>query len=402
MTRFDLAVVGGGIVGLATAWQFARRHPGSRVLVLEKENALASHQTGRNSGVIHSGIYYKPGSRKAKLCRSGRAALIQFCEEYGVPHEICGKLIVATAEQEFPRLQTLQDRAVANGVRCEPVGRDRIREIEPHCEGMKALVVHDAGIVDYDAVCQSLARLIRESGGTVSTGVEVTRIEPRSSEVVLAGLQGEWVTDKAVNCCGLHSDRVARLAGAAADSQIIPFRGEYFELRPGRTHLCRHLIYPVPDPQFPFLGVHFTRMVQGGLECGPNAVLAFGRESYRFSEVHWRDTWEMVTFPGFRKLARKHWRMGLEEFHRSLSKPAFVKALQRLIPEVREEDLEPIPAGIRAQAVRPDGALVDDFELVRQGRVVHVINAPSPAATASLEIGSAILGFLESSASPPQ
>ncbi|MBM3822757.1 MAG: L-2-hydroxyglutarate oxidase [Verrucomicrobia bacterium] len=399
MNRFDLAVVGGGIVGLAAAWTFARRHPGGKVLVLEKESRLASHQTGRNSGVIHSGIYYKPGSRKALHCRAGREALIQFCQEHRIAHDLCGKLIVATDPQELPRMDTLFERGRANGVRCEKVGPERIRELEPHCAGIAAIQVHDAGIVDYPGVCETLARLIRGAGGSVETGAHVESLEAREDGVVLRAGDQEWTASLGVNCGGLHSDRLARLAGANAQSQIIPFRGEYFEIRPGRTHLCRNLIYPVPDPQFPFLGVHFTRMIEGGLECGPNAVLAFGRESYRFSDVNWGDTWEMLTFPGFRKLAAKHWRMGMGEFHRCLSKAAFVKALQRLIPEVGAEDLTPIPAGIRAQAVRPDGALVDDFELIRDRRMVHVINAPSPAATACLQIGSAVVDFLSGESS---
>lgn len=393
--EFDLVIIGGGIVGMATALQFTRKTPGTRALILEKEGSLAAHQTGRNSGVIHSGIYYKPGSLKALNCRAGREALIKFCTEEGIPFDLCGKVIVATSESELPQLQRLHDRGIANGVRCERIDSTRLRELEPHCAGIAALQVHDAGIVNYRKVTERMAERIGKAGSEIRTGARVFEIRNETGAVTVETTAGRFRGRRVVNCGGLHSDRIAALGGMTPTARIVPFRGEYFHVSPQRKHLCRNLIYPVPDPAFPFLGVHFTRTIEGGLECGPNAVLAFGREGYRFWQVSPGDLISTMFFPGFQKMAAKHWRMGLHEMHRSLWKPEFVRALQRLIPEIQGEDLHPAPAGIRAQAVQSDGALVDDFVFDVCGRIVNVINAPSPAATASLAVGSRIVEKLE-------
>lgn len=388
---FDLAVVGGGIVGLATAFRFAARFPGKRVVVLEKEPRVAEHQTGHNSGVLHSGIYYKPGSLKAINCRAGKRAMEEFCRDEGIAHDICGKVIVAVDDSDLPALHRIHERGVANGVNCTLIDKARLAELEPHAAGVKAIHVPEAGIVNYRQVCERLAEKVRVAGGDVLLGAKVTAVRHRSDEVVVVSTRGEVRAKQLVNCGGLHSDRVARLTGQDPGAQIVPFRGEYFELRPSAERLCRNLIYPTPDPQFPFLGVHFTRMIGGGVECGPNAVLAFGREGYNFFDVNPRDLLETLTYRGFLRMGVKHWKMGLGEMWRSLNKAAFVRALQRLVPEIRAEDMHPVPAGIRAQAVAPDGGLVDDFLIQEADRVVNVCNAPSPAATASLQIGATIV-----------
>ncbi|MEX0715966.1 MAG: L-2-hydroxyglutarate oxidase [Planctomycetaceae bacterium] len=387
----DLVVLGGGIIGLATAYRFGERYPDRRIILLEKEPELAKHQTGHNSGVLHSGIYYKPGSLRANNCRDGRAAMVAFCAEQGIPHEICGKVIVAVDDSETPRLEKIHERGQANGVTCEIIGRERLSELEPHAAGVRAIHVPDAGIVDYVAVCRRLAEIIRERGGEIRTGARVTGIEQRDGEVIVESTQGEVAARLAVNCTGLYSDRTAKLAGKGPDAKIVPFRGEYYELKPEAEHLCRNLIYPVPDPRFPFLGVHFTRMVQGGVECGPNAVLAFAREGYKKTDINLRDLCESLTYAGFLRMAAKHWKTGCGEMWRSFSKRAFVKALRRLMPEIESEHLHAAPAGVRAQALSRDGTLVDDFLLFEHGRVVNVCNAPSPAATASLNIGRLIV-----------
>lgn len=386
----DVAVIGGGIVGLATADQLLRRDPGTRVVVLEKEAALAQHQTGRNSGVIHSGIYYKPGSLKAENCRKGKAALEAFCDEEGIPYETCGKVIVATTPEELPALQTIFERGQANGVDCEIIGPERLREIEPHARGVRAIHVPETGIVDYRRVAERLADRIREAGGEIWTGAEVLDLVPSPDETILVTAAGEVAAQRVVNCAGLHSDRVAKMSGSESGVQIVPFRGEYFELTPEATPLCRGLIYPVPDPSFPFLGVHFTRMIGGGVECGPNAVLAFGREGYEKTDLNLRDLTETLTYPGFLKLAATYWRTGLGEMWRSYSKQAFVRALQKLVPDIRPEHLEAAPAGVRAQAVTADGRLHDDFIIETAGPIINVCNAPSPAATSALNIGRTI------------
>lgn len=389
--RADVAIVGGGIVGLATAWQLTRQYPEKRVLVLEKEADLAHHQTGHNSGVLHSGIYYKPGSLKAINCREGKLAMQTFCEEEGLPYDICGKVIVAVEESELPALEKIYERGQANGVKCEMIDVPRLRELEPHAAGIKAIHVPESGIVDYKQVCQRLGEKIQEAGGEIKLSCKVRGMPQHNGRVVLESTQGDFEADYVVNCAGLHSDRVTKLSGQAVEAKIVPFRGEYYELRPEAEYLCRNLIYPVPDPKFPFLGVHFTRMIHGGIECGPNAVLAFAREGYKKTDINLGDLFESLTYPGFLRLAAKHWKMGLGEQWRSFSKGAFVKALQRLMPDIRKEHLHAAPAGVRAQALSPEGSLVDDFWIVESERVVNVCNAPSPAATASLNIGRLIV-----------
>jgi L-2-hydroxyglutarate oxidase len=391
----DLLVVGGGIVGLATAWRFGQRFPGRRVRVLEKEPGIAAHQTGRNSGVIHSGIYYKPGSQKARLCLTGKAQLEEFCAQEGVRFETCGKVVVALDERELPALERIAARARDNGVAAERIGPERLRELEPHAAGIAALHVPGTGIVDYPGVCARLVELIRAQGGEIELGARVFHLERRGRAIVASTPRGEFEAEALVNCAGLHSDRLARLDGLDPRARIVPFRGEYWELRPESRHLCRNLIYPVPDPSFPFLGVHFTRLVAGGVECGPNAVLAFAREGYTRSTIDWPDLSDALSFVGFWRLVQRHWRAGVGELQRSFSKRAFTRALQRLMPELREGDLLPAQAGVRAQALTPEGTLVDDFWIERGERSVHVLNAPSPAATAALAIGSGIVDQLE-------
>ncbi|MBX3744434.1 MAG: L-2-hydroxyglutarate oxidase [Verrucomicrobiae bacterium] len=388
---YDYTIVGGGIVGLSTAWALSRRNPSARLLLLEKEDAWAAHQTGRNSGVIHSGIYYKPGSLKARLSREGNAAMVAFCREHGIPHETCGKVIVAVAPHELPLLQNLHRRGLENGLQVEELSAGQVRDIEPHVRCLQGLRVPSTGIVDYRAVCRKLADLVARNGGDLRLNTPVTRIVSSGGSLVVHSPAGEFPTRFLINCAGLHSDRVARLAGDQPPSRIVPFRGEYYELRPDRRHLVRHLIYPVPNPEFPFLGVHFTRMIDGSIHAGPNAVLSFKREGYRRTDFNPRDFLEVMTFPGFWKLAAKHAREGLKEMHRSVSKAAFVRSLQQLIPDIQAGDLVPSQAGVRAQALRPDGALVDDFLFVRANHTLHVINAPSPAATACLTIADAIV-----------
>jgi L-2-hydroxyglutarate oxidase len=394
--QFDIAVIGGGIIGLATALKLASRYPGRRLLVLEKEDGIGRHQTGHNSGVIHSGIYYRPGSLKARTCVAGRRALIEFCDENGIPYELCGKVIVATEPEEIPRLEELHRRGVANGVAgLERIGPERLREIEPHARGLQALFSPGTGIVDFARVAAAYAEKFVAAGGTVRTRQEVRAVMRRPEGLVVATADREWRTKYLVNCAGLHVDRVARLFRPAdaprPQLRIVPFRGEYYTLAPARRSLVRGLIYPVPDPRFPFLGVHFTRTIHGEVEAGPNAVLAFAREGYRKRDIAPRDLVETLCFGGFWRLARKHWRLGLEEFYRSASKEAFARALRRLVPEVQAADLLPGGAGVRAQAVGRNGALIDDFVIEQSGRAVHVLNAPSPGATASLAIAAEIV-----------
>ena len=387
MQPFDCVIIGGGIIGLSVAWAILERSPEVRIALLEKEDSLARHQTGRNSGVIHSGIYYKPGSLKANLCRAGRRRLVEFCERHGIRHEVCGKVIVATSPCELPRLNNLYERGIANGLTVKKLSGDEVREIEPHVRCTEGIYVLETGIVDFVTVCRKLRELIESQGGELRTDAKVTGIQMKGGETLLETTNGTIRAGFIVNCGGLHSDRLAILAGARPDMRIIPFRGEYYELKPERRFLVRNLIYPVPDPQFPFLGVHFTRMIGGGVHAGPNAVLSLKREGYHRTSFNLGDFVDTMTYPGFWRLVRKHARSGLEEIHRSFSKKAFVRSLQKLIPEIREEDLVPAEPGIRAQALRPDGGLVDDFLIVNNRSGIHVCNAPSPAATASLEIG---------------
>ncbi len=401
-SRYDVVIVGGGIVGLAVALEITKRFRQLRLLLLEKEAGVGRHQSGHNSGVIHSGVYYKPGSMKARLCVEGAQAMVEFCRDHGLPYEVCGKVIVATHEEEFPRLEELRQRGEANGLAgLRLIDSDELRAIEPHANGLRALVVPSTGITDYAAVCEKYAELVRAQGGTILTSTAVTSLRALASEVVVETAVSSFSTAYLINCAGLFSDRVARMAGAnmhgtdrsTRDQEvtIVPFRGEYYDLTPERSSLVRALIYPVPDAQFPFLGVHFTRRINGSVDAGPNAVLAFRREGYRRTDFNLYDLASALAFPGFRKMAARHWRSGLDEFRRSFSKAAFVRALQRLLPELRAEDLVPGGSGVRAQALRRDGTLVDDFQFVPGGRMLHVLNVPSPAATASLVIGREIV-----------
>jgi L-2-hydroxyglutarate oxidase len=389
--KTDICIIGGGIVGLATAYQILKKHPLKKIVVLEKESSLAKHQTGHNSGVLHSGIYYKPGSLKASNCRLGKKAMEVFCREQDIEHELCGKVIVALNEEELPRMEKIFQRGQENGVNCEIIPRERLLEIEPHAAGVQAIHVPECGIVNYKQVCLRLGEIIQEKDGLVLLGEGASRIESSTNEVIIHTRTESIHASYLINCAGLHSDRITQMGGNRAPAKIIPFKGEYYELTEDAKHLCKNLIYPVPDPQFPFLGVHFTRMIDGSVECGPNAVLAFGREAYGKFDLNLKDLLESIFYPGFQKMAMKHWRMGWGEMWRSYNKGAFVKALRRLIPEIESKHIHSVPAGIRAQAVSPDGAMVDDFLIQENSRVINVCNAPSPAATASLTIGATIV-----------
>jgi (S)-2-hydroxyglutarate dehydrogenase len=391
-SRHNVVIIGGGVVGLAVALEITRRFPHLRLLLVEKEDRVARHQSGHNSGVVHSGVYYKPGSMKARLCVTGAAAMVEFCREHGVAHEVCGKVIVATQAEELPRLEELRKRGEANGLAgLRMIGPEELREIEPHATGLQALVVPSTGITDYAKVCEKYAELISARGGTVLTSASAQGIRRLAGEIVVETSRGAFSTNALINCAGLFSDRIARMAGDNPGVMIVPFRGEYYDLVPERASLVRALIYPVPDPRFPFLGVHFTKRISGKVDAGPNAVFALAREGYRHRDISIRDLSSSLAFPGFWRMARQHWRNGFDEFRRSLSKPLFVRALQRLLPEVREQDLVPGGSGVRAQALTPDGSLVDDFQFLPSGKVLHVLNVPSPAATASLAIGKTIV-----------
>lgn len=394
MSDSDVVVIGGGIIGLATAWQLIEQFPKVRVVLLEKEDRLASHQTGRNSGVIHSGIYYKPGSLRARNCREGKKDLEAFCSKHGVAWEQTGKVIVATAESQLPALKRIYDRGQQNGVPCEIISEERLAELEPYAAGIRAIHVPTSGIVDYPGMCTKLAGLLTGRGVEIRLSTRVTAVRQSTDRVEVVCGSESIQAAQVVNCTGLYSDRVARMSGQRMKEQIVPFRGEFFTLKEEATHLCRTLIYPVPDPRFPFLGVHFTRMVGGGVECGPNAVLALAREGYSWGRINLRDLTESLTYPGFLRLAVKYWKTGLGEVWRSLSKAAFVRALQGLVPDIRAEHLAKAPSGVRAQALAPTGDLVDDFLVLRNDRVLNVCNAPSPAATASLNIGRHIVDQL--------
>ncbi|MCX6555115.1 MAG: L-2-hydroxyglutarate oxidase [Candidatus Aminicenantes bacterium] len=387
---YDVGIIGGGIVGLATAMALVQSGVSSLVL-LEAEGRLAAHQTGNNSGVIHSGLYYKPGSLKARNCVAGRESLYRFCREHGIAHQACGKLVVATSASELAALDELEKKGTANGLKgLRRLSAAELKEWEPHAAGIEALRVAETGIVDYGKVCEKYAEIVRAGGGEIRLHSRVQWVRKANPELVLLSGNSEARCRNLINCAGLHSDRVARMCGVRPGLQIIPFRGEYYELVPESTHLVRHLIYPVPDFRFPFLGVHFTRMIGGGVEAGPNAVLAFKRLGYKKWSFSLRDTAQFAVYPGFWVMAAKFWKMGLGEFVRSFSKPAFVKALQRLIPEIQANDLRPGGAGVRAQALESNGFLVDDFRILEAERMVHVLNAPSPAATASISIGRSI------------
>ncbi|MCH2101219.1 MAG: L-2-hydroxyglutarate oxidase [Planctomycetes bacterium] len=386
----DLLIIGGGLVGLATAWQIAQQLPGKSIHLIEKEDGPAAHQSGHNSGVLHSGIYYKPGSLKATNCREGKVAMEAFCEEHGIAYEICGKVIVATEERELGALENILKRGQENGVHSELIGSDQLEEIEPHVAGIAAIHVPGAGIADYKHVAHKLVELLKRVGHRVRFGTKVTGLENSPEGARVRTTAGTFTASQVIACAGLYSDRIARRAGVDPGAKIVPFRGEYFEISEERKHLCRHLVYPVPDPSFPFLGVHYTRMIDGSVECGPNAVLAFRREGYTRTSIHLGELAESLMWPGFLRLAAKHWRTGCGEMWRSFSKDAFTRSLQKLIPEIRKEDLVATPAGVRAQALKRDGSMVDDFLVLENDWGIHVCNAPSPAATSSLNIGKII------------
>ncbi len=395
--QYDIAIIGGGIVGMATAMALVQQSRGAdqspvKLVVLEAEDHLAAHQTGHNSGVIHSGLYYKPGSLKARNCVEGRQAMYRFCEEYGIAHDNCGKLVVATSEKEIPALDRLEERGKANGL--EGLQRlnspAELHEYEPHVAGIAGLHVKQTGIVDYNQVTDTYGKIVRENGGEVRLNSRVNEVHRQNGEITLVTPSGEVCARNLINCAGLQSDRVARMCGVDPKLQIVPFRGEYYEIAHDREYLVKNLIYPVPDPNFPFLGVHFTRMIHGGIEAGPNAVLAFKREGYSKWAFSLKDMVTYGLYSGFWHMALKHWKMGFGEFYRSYNKAAFVKALQRLLPDLRAEDVHASGAGVRAQALEPDGKLTDDFRIVETEHMVHVLNAPSPAATASISIGKAI------------
>lgn len=388
---YDFTIIGGGIVGLSTAMTLSQNYPRAKIAVLEKESQWAFHQTGHNSGVIHSGIYYKPGGFKARFCRAGNHSMVQFCQQHNIDYDICGKIIVAVEESELPLLENLYHRGLENGLKVRKINAAEVKEIEPHVRCLAALHVPNTGIVNYQQVSQKFADLIRLHGGDLFLNTEVVKIISTKKNQVLKTTQGEFNTRFIINCAGLHSDRVAKLGKANPKAKIVPFRGEYYELKPDKSSLVNSLIYPVPNPAFPFLGVNFTKMIDGKVHAGPNAVLSFKREGYQKTDFDLRDFAEVMTYSGFWKLAARHSDEGIQEIIRSFSKAAFVRSLQRLIPEVQAEDLVPIHAGVRAQALRKNGRLVDDFLIVSNQNSVHVCNAPSPAATSAIEIGKAIV-----------
>lgn len=387
----DITIIGGGIVGLATALQIQQTNPSLKIRLIEKENALATHQTGNNSGVIHSGLYYKPGSLKANNCIRGYHLLLDFCRTNGVPFDICGKIVVATEENELPLLDNLFNRGAQNGLTgFKKLSKEELKEYEPHVNGRAGFFVPQTGIVDYTRVALTYAELLQKNGTEINLGERVTEIfsRPPQQEVITA--KASYPTRLVINCAGLYSDQVARLTSKKVNVKIIPFRGEYYKLKKEKEYLVKNLIYPVPDPNFPFLGVHFTRMAKGGVEAGPNAVLAFSREGYKKSDINLSEFFESLAWPGFQKVAAKYWRTGLGEMYRSFSKAAFTKALQKLIPEIQQQDLEEGGAGVRAQACSRDGGLVDDFLILEEAHAINVCNAPSPAATSSLAIGETV------------
>ncbi|NVK75246.1 MAG: L-2-hydroxyglutarate oxidase [Oceanospirillaceae bacterium] len=399
MSNFDLIVVGGGVIGLATAYKWQLANPQKTVVVLEKERKLAQHQTGRNSGVIHSGIYYKPGSLKATTCFKGYAQIVEFAKKYDIPHDLCGKLIVATSEEELPQIDRILERGKENGLEgLEVIGPERIKEIEPFVGGIKAIRVPQTGIIDYVAFTNKLAELIVEINpeSSVVKNQRVLRIRKDSSETSVVKTTEKTYTGKQVVACGgLEADRLAKLDGLTPSMRIVPFRGDYYDLTPKGEHKVKHLIYPVPNPDFPFLGVHFTRMIAGGVECGPNAVFSFKREGYNRTSFDLKDTLSALSYGGTWKLFKTHWRYGLGEYERAFSKAKFLQALQKLIPSLEDADIVPARAGVRAQALSPDGKLVDDFVIEKGNAAIHVLNAPSPAATASLAIGDEIVKRLQ-------
>lgn len=389
--QYDIIIAGAGIVGLATAYRLKEANPALRIIVLEKEQGIARHQTGHNSGVIHSGIYYKPGSLKARNCIEGYHQLLQFCDTHGIAYELCGKVIVATQADQLQAMENVYTRGLENGLQgLKKISGEEIGEYEPYAKGVAGIVVPQTGIIDYKTVSAKYAELFQQMGGQIALGTEVLDIREMDSTSEVITSSQAFTGKLVINCGGLHSDRLARHTHAGLDVRIVPFRGEYYLINPEKHYLVKNLIYPVPDPNFPFLGVHFTRMIGGGIEAGPNAVFAFRREGYDKSDFDWKDTMESLAWPGFRKVAAKYWKTGMGEFYRSFSKAAFTQALQQLLPAITEEDLVPAGAGVRAQACSRDGGLVDDFLFAEDARTIHVLNAPSPAATSSLAIGKAI------------
>ncbi len=386
--KYDIAIIGGGIVGLATAYKLLKLKPELQIVVLEKENHVAAHQTGHNSGVIHSGLYYKPGSLKAVNCIKGYKMLLEFCDENNIPYDLCGKIVVATSEKELSQLDMLYERGIENGLTgILKLTESEIKQREPNCNGIKGLYVPQTGIINYSKVCEALVEKIKNAGGEILLNYKVSGIELKKYEGSVIS-QNQNVTAKLViNCAGLYSDKVAEINEPNLDTRIIPFRGEYYMLKPEKQHLVKNLIYPVPDPNFPFLGVHFTRMIEGGVEAGPNAVFAFKREGYKKTDFDFGDLWNSFSWPGFRKVALKYWKTGIGEYYRSYSKSAFTKALQKLVPSIQKDDLIPAGSGVRAQACDRTGGLLDDFKIVEKPGIINILNAPSPAATSSLSIG---------------
>ena len=389
--KYDTIIIGGGIVGLATAYQLLIKKPSLKLAVLEKENAVALHQTGHNSGVIHSGIYYKPGSLKAQNCLRGYEMLLDFSRENEIPHEVCGKIIVATKAEEKPILHGILERGEQNGMKgLRIIPQAELKDFEPHVSGVEGIFVPQAGIINYKKVAEKYAELIQKMGGQILLNHKVLNITKINKGVVITTTQGDFETDLTISCAGLYADKITKLTddeGKFKDLKVLAFRGEYYDLKPEKQYLVNNLIYPVPNPAFPFLGVHFTRMIEGGIEAGPNAVLAYKREGYKRTDVDFKDLFEILTYKGFHNIMRRYWREGLDELHRSWSKTAFVNQLQNLIPEIQKEDLEPGGAGVRAMLTKPNGDMVDDFFITEAPHIIHVQNAPSPAATSSLSIG---------------
>lgn len=389
---YDFTIVGAGIVGLSTAYKLSQTFPDVNILILDKENRVAAHQTGNNSGVIHSGIYYKPNSYRAKNCVNGRHQLVDFCQKYNVAHEICGKVIVATEEEQLDRLDGIFETGKINQIEdIKKIDANELKEIEPYAAGIKAIHVPCTGIVDFNGVCKKLLELVQQKNGSIKFEQEVTGIQSAGTALKVETTQDQFTTKYLINCAGLYSDHVAESAGIKSEIQIVPFRGEYYQLKPEAHHMVSGLIYPMPNPAFPFLGVHFTKMALGGVECGPNAVFAFKREGYEKLSFDLEETIETVNFPGFWRLAKQHWRMGLNEYYRSFSKKAFVRGLQKLVPAIRPQHLVPASSGVRAMALRPNGNIIDDFRFRATSQQIHVLNAPSPAATAGLAIGDEIV-----------